>query len=213
MSSQPPAQRSTTLHKVGEVATNVILGALFTLFAYAAYLDWRDTGHIQSLILSIQEAIIVWLLIVRRSTRDSSREWSDWAVAILGTAAPLLQRAGGTPLPYMDTVGTAIQILAVGLSVVATVSLGRSFGVVAANRGVQAGGAYRFVRHPLYGSYAIGYIGFLLGNPTLANIALIAVAFTCQYLRAIAEERVLARDPAYQQYLKQVRYRFIPYIF
>jgi protein-S-isoprenylcysteine O-methyltransferase Ste14 len=72
---------------------------------------------------------------------------------------------------------------------------------------------YRFVRHPLYGSYAIGYLGFLLGNPTLLNIALIAVTFACQYLRAVAEERVLARDPAYQEYMRKVRYRFIPLIF
>lgn len=213
MTSQPPAQPSSTTRNLGEVATNVVLAILFTLFAFAAYTSWRDAGHIQMLILAIQEAIIVWLLISRRRTRDSSTSWSDWLVAILGTAAPLLQRAGEGPLPQLELAGTAIQIVAIGLSVLATVSLGRSFGIVAANRGVQTGGLYRFVRHPLYGSYAIGYIGFLLGNPTLLNIALIVVSFTCQYLRAVAEERVLSRDPAYQQYLKQVRYRFIPFVF
>ena len=213
MTPRPPAQSSNTLRNLGEVATNIILATLFTLFAYAAYLSWRDAGHIQMLLLAIQETIIVWLLISRRRTRDSSTSWSDWLVAILGTAAPLLQRAGDTPFPQLEVAGTAIQVFATGLSVLATISLGRSFGIVAANRGVQTGGLYRFVRHPLYGSYSIGYIGFLLGNPTLMNIALIAVSFTCQYLRAVAEERVLARDPAYQQYLTQVRYRFIPYIF
>ncbi len=91
----------------------------------------------------------------------------------------------------------------------AVISLGRSFGIVAANRGVRTTGFYRFVRHPLYGSYLVGYLGFLLGNLSIWNVSLIVLTVLCQYARARAEERVLLQDPAYQAYAQQVRYRFI----
>jgi protein-S-isoprenylcysteine O-methyltransferase Ste14 len=186
---------------------------LFTVFAIAAFVSWRDSGHVQMLLLAIQEGIIVGLVIIRRRMRDASVSWWDRFVAIAGTATPLLQRAEPTSIPSLELAGSALQLVGIALSVVATVSLGRSFGVVAANRGVRTMGLYRFVRHPLYGSYIFSYIGFLLGNPSLFNIAMISIAMVCQYLRAVAEERVLMRDPEYQAYMQRVRYRFFPYIF
>lgn len=99
------------------------------------------------------------------------------------------------------------------ITIVALLSLRRSFGVVAANRGVRTGGLYRFVRHPLYGSYIIGYVGFLLGNVTAWNMLLIVLMFMCQYLRTHAEERILLHDPIYQEYAVRVPYRFIPFVF
>ncbi|MDZ4720262.1 MAG: methyltransferase, partial [Roseiflexaceae bacterium] len=139
--------------------------------------------------------------------------WWDRLIAIAGTAAPLLQRSAESPGPIFSEVGAGIQLVATIITVIGTLSLGRSFGIVAANRGVRTGGLYRFVRHPLYGSYLIGYLGFLLGNPSIWNIILIIITFICQYLRAVAEERVLARDPEYQTYMQRVRHRFIPFIF
>jgi protein-S-isoprenylcysteine O-methyltransferase Ste14 len=212
MQASNPAQGSI-LDNLREIAINVILGALFAIFAYAAFLSWRNSGHVQMLLLAAQECIIVGLVILRRRTREVSTSWWDRLVAVLGTAAPLLQRAAPTDILALEWAGTSVQILGTALSLFATISLGRSFGIVAANRGVRTTGFYHFVRHPLYGSYAIGYLGFLLGNPSILNGILIATAFACQYLRAVAEERILARDPAYQAYMQKVRYRFIPYIF
>jgi hypothetical protein len=39
------------------------------------------------------------------------------------------------------------------LVLAATLRLGRSFGIVATNRGIQTGGLYRIVRHPIYAAY------------------------------------------------------------
>ena len=112
-----------------------------------------------------------------------------------------------------ESFSLGLQIAGTLLSIAAVISLGRSFGVVAANRGVRTTGFYRFVRHPLYASYMVSFLGFVLGNLSVRNIVLIVVAFICQYLRAVAEERILGLDPEYQAYMAQVRYRFIPYIF
>jgi protein-S-isoprenylcysteine O-methyltransferase Ste14 len=195
-----------------QLAGNILLGTLFTLFAYAAFRSWSDSGHVQMLILAIQEAIIVGLVVVRRRSLHTSRQLSDWVIALVGTAAPMLQRPGDLLHPAIEPLGIGLQLLGAGLSVFATVSLGRSFGIVAANRGVRTTGLYRFVRHPLYGSYLVSYVGFLLGSASLINLVLIVFAAVCQYLRARAEERVLSLDPAYKEYMERVRWRFIPYI-
>ena len=194
------------------LASNSLLGVLFALFAYAAFTNWRATGHVQSLVLAVQEFMIVGLAITRRPSQEETRAPWDWLVAFVGTAAPLLQRPGLT-LPAFESFGLAIQVIGTVLATVAVGSLGRSFGIVAANRGVQTSGMYRFVRHPLYGSYMVGYLGYLLGNLSVLNILLICLTVLCQYARAVAEERILLRDPAYQAYAQRVRFRFIPYLF
>lgn len=152
------------------------------------------------------------LAITRHRSIEESRSAWDWAVALVGTGAPLLQRPG-LALPFLAPIGLVLQLVGTLLATAAVISLGRSFGIVAANRGVRTSGFYRFVRHPLYGSYMVGYIGFLLGNLSVLNALLIILTVACQYARAVAEERILLRDPAYQAYAQQVRRRFIPYIF
>jgi len=212
-STDPPARKLvSSAARVRSIGSNVLIGVLFTLFAYAAVQNWRNTGHTQILILAFQELLIVGLAITRHHSIVESRSIWDWGVALLGTAAPLLQRPGPT-LPALEPIGLGLQIIGAALATIAVASLGRSFGIVAANRGVRTSGFYRFVRHPLYGSYMVGYLGFLLGNLTVWNTTLIAITIVCQYARAIAEERILFQDPAYQAYAQKVRYRFIPYIF
>lgn len=212
--TDPPARRFISpTARLQFVITNILLGVLFAFFAYAAFQSWRNSGHIQSLILAFQELLIVGLAITRHHSIVESRSPWDWGVALLGTAAPLLQRPGGLEAPALEPIGLALQIVGTVLATIAVASLGRSFGIVAANRGVRTSGFYRFVRHPLYGSYMVSYFGFLLGNLSIWNVALIVITILCQYARAVAEERILLQDPAYQAYVRQVRYRFIPYIF
>lgn len=191
---------------------NVALGVLFTFFTMSAFATWQRTGQIQMLLLAIQEGLLIGLIITRRRSTDVSRSWRDAVIALIGTAAPLLQRAGGSTTPLLEELGFGIQFVGLVLAIIATSSLGRSFGILAANRGVKTSGLYRLVRHPLYGSYLFSYVGFLLGNLSILNLVAILFAFLCQYLRARAEEQVLMRDPAYQVYAAQVRYRFIPFL-
>jgi protein-S-isoprenylcysteine O-methyltransferase Ste14 len=191
---------------------NVALGVLFTIFALSAFTTWQQTGHPQMLLLAAQEVLIIGLAVTRRRTVDVSRSWWDASIALVGTAAPLLQRSGGFTTPAIEAFGLVIQLAGAALALIATFSLGRSFGIIAANRGVKTGGLYRLVRHPLYGSYLFSYLGFFLGNLSLLNLLVIGFSFLCQYLRARSEEQVLLRDPAYQEYARRVRYRFIPFV-
>jgi protein-S-isoprenylcysteine O-methyltransferase Ste14 len=208
----PTNKRGLSAAGLWFIGSNGLLGILFALFAYAAWASWQESGHVQSLLLALQELLIVGLAITRRKSFVETRSPWDWLVAFVGTAAPLVQRPAPT-LPTLEPIGVLFQLLGTMLATAAVISLGRSFGIVAANRGVRTGGFYRFVRHPLYGSYIVGYLGFLLGNLSIQNVLLICLTMLCQYTRAIAEERILLQDPQYQAYARRVRYRFIPYIF
>lgn len=206
----PASRPGSILASIQSVVGNTLLGVLFALFAFAAHQSWRESGHPQMLLLAAQEAIIVALVVTRRRSSETSTSAGDWAVALLGTAAPLLQRPGLPLHAAVEPIGLALQLAGAVLSLAATLSLGRSFGIVAANRGVRTGGLYRAVRHPLYGSYLVGYLGFLLGSVSVVNLLLVVVAVCCQYLRSRAEERVLACDPSYRAYMARVRSRFLP---
>jgi protein-S-isoprenylcysteine O-methyltransferase Ste14 len=106
--------------------------------------------------------------------------------------------------------GSAIQLVGGLLVLAATLRLGRSFGIVAANRGIQTRGLYRVVRHPIYAAYVLAFGGFVLAHPTLINAGILMGWLVVQVLRVRAEERLLMQDTRYVAYAAQVRYRLIP---
>ena len=89
------------------------------------------------------------------------------------------------------------------LVVVGKIALGRSFGVVPANRGVVVRGPYALVRHPIYTGYLITHIAFLMAHPASWNVSVILLADVALVLRALMEERVLGADMAYQTYCRR----------
>ena len=96
------------------------------------------------------------------------------------------------------------------ISLAAKISLNRRFGVAPANRGVQAHGAYAFIRHPMYAGYLLMNGAYLLLNPTILNGIVYSIAWSCQLGRINREESWLRRDPAYREYAKSVRFRVFP---
>ena len=108
--------------------------------------------------------------------------------------------------------GEPVQMIGLVIAVLATGALGRSIGLVAANRGIKSDGLYRFVRHPLYAGYVFCNVGYVASFPSARNVGLVAVAILAFYVRARVEERFLARDPAYRAYMERVRARFVPFV-
>ncbi|HKR91601.1 isoprenylcysteine carboxylmethyltransferase family protein, partial [Novosphingobium sp.] len=109
-----------------------------------------------------------------------------------------------------DAISTTLVTGGVALSILAKLSLRRSFGLVAANRGVKRSGLYRFVRHPMYSGYLINHLGILLLFLSVWNVAVIALCWILLWMRAGEEEKVLLQDPAYRSYASAVRSRLIP---
>jgi protein-S-isoprenylcysteine O-methyltransferase Ste14 len=74
-------------------------------------------------------------------------------------------------------------------------------------------GLYSVVRHPVYASYLVGHVGFLLLHPTFWNVSVYTAGLGFQVARMMAEERLLERDPIYAAYSATVRYRLMPGVF
>ena len=110
-------------------------------------------------------------------------------------------------------VTTTISAVGLILIVVGKLTLGRSFGLVPANRGVVVAGPYALVRHPIYTGYLITHIAFLVAFPTWSNLLLIVASDTALVVRALMEERVLGRDVAYQAYCQRVGWHLVPGVF
>lgn len=159
------------------------------------------------LVLASELAAVFFLLIQRKGTWSSN--FYTTAIAFLGTGAALcVYPVGAEVAPAwvtfpLITVGTTITLMA-------KLSLRRSFGLIPANRGVKVGGAYRFVRHPMYTGYVMNHVGFLLVFFSPWNLCVYALTWVLLYLRAIEEEKFLLQDPQYVDYASKVKARMIP---
>jgi protein-S-isoprenylcysteine O-methyltransferase Ste14 len=112
-----------------------------------------------------------------------------------------------------DEVTAVVSIAGLALVIAGKLTLGRSFGIVPANRGVVAQGPYRLVRHPIYAGYLVTHFAFLAAHPTPMNLAIVIVSDSALVLRALFEERVLEGDERYRAYCTRVGWHLVPGVF
>jgi protein-S-isoprenylcysteine O-methyltransferase Ste14 len=203
-----PDRRDRRLLDLAEQITAVILYILLVLRLWPNELSAEDWATV---LLLASEGLVLLLLIIRRPTVQISSNISDWAIAFVATFLVLLVRKGGEPL--LPAIGGLVCLVGFSTHVWAKFSLGRSFGLVAAARGVKRCGPYALVRHPMYAGYFLTHIGFLLTTPSLWNLAVYLFAWPLFVVRIVAEERVLGVDPDYRAYKARVRFRLLPGVF
>jgi protein-S-isoprenylcysteine O-methyltransferase Ste14 len=168
-------------------------------------------GDLAILLLVFQEACVIALAVTRRRAITTS-PWDSPAAVLgwCGTLAPLFVRSAELAQLPWPLVGGALQLIGQALAISATLGLGRSFGIVAANRGIQTGGLYRIIRHPLYAAYLLAFGGYVLGRPSAGNGLVLLVWVGIQVARIHTEERLLDSDPSYRAYAARVRFRLFP---
>jgi len=155
----------------------------------------------------------VVLFVVRRQALESSRAPLAWIVTGLACFAPLAMRPNYEPVAGLGSLYEVLQFAGLALGLVSLVTLGRSFGLIAANRGVQTRGVYGIVRHPIYTAYFLTHAGYLLANPSLYNDGILLLAWIFQFIRIGQEEDILSGDPVYVNYMERVRYRLVPFLY
>jgi protein-S-isoprenylcysteine O-methyltransferase Ste14 len=186
-------------------------GAVFWLvFALVNIRASIDSGRVIGLgvgVLGLWEAV---LFCVRRPPTLVSRSAPVWIAAYVGTFGASLLRPGGPHAGWLDAAGLLLQGLGLGIGVLSLAALGRSLGLVPAHRGLVTSGAYGVLRHPLYASYLLAGLGYLLQSPRLWNVAVLTVVWACQIARIISEEKLLGTDAAYRAYALQTPWRLVP---
>jgi protein-S-isoprenylcysteine O-methyltransferase Ste14 len=200
--------------KSNDLIARATIVVLFSLLSINLFGEYLRTGHVTGLLLLVGESLVVVLTIVRRRAIAVDRSAAAAIMTTVSLVGPVLMRATSVPASVMSDQLTAM-VSAIGLLVVVTgkMTLGRSFGVVPANRGVVVRGPYTLVRHPIYTGYLITHAAFLLAHPSPWNLSIVLIADIALIVRALMEERVLSADASYRQYCQRVGWHLVPGVF
>ncbi|MHC4645791.1 MAG: methyltransferase family protein [Planctomycetota bacterium] len=157
---------------------------------------------------------VALLFLVRRKPAVVSMNLMHWMVAVITSCSGFLfVREGTNSYPVLVVAGDALISVAAFLALGAALILGRSFGFLPALRRVKTQYVYQIVRHPMYLSSIILRLGYLLKNPSIYNLVLCMALIVLYDKRAKYEEQILSHDRAYVDYLRRVKYRFVPGIY
>ena len=155
-------------------------------------------------------AIMAIMSFARFAPRTSAVNWRTLAATGGMLILPVFMRPTATSTGALATTGLIFELFGVVLTQVARVYMGRSFGILPANRGIVSKGPFRSVRHPIYFGWLILSLGYAMSFASERNIFLIAMTLPFMVWRIGQEEVHLSADPEYLQYMKQVRYRLWP---
>ena len=192
---------------------NIFIALLWSRLVFTAFDHWSLYHHPMYLCILIHNTILMFFFLTRRKSKNISSRISDWLIPILTLCCAMLLRPSAFILTQITLFSGMLQYIGIVAILMSLLSLGRSFGIVPANRNIVSAGAYKIVRHPLYLSEMIFYIGFVMGNPVMKNIILICLILIGQLWRSISEESILSLDSDYCKYKQRVKYRFLPGLF
>lgn len=195
------------------VVDKLIAVAAVTPSAIELYHRYRGANlSFPRAVLGLHTFILIVTMVTRRTpVRVTPNPWF-WLLAFVATYGIISFNAfapDGAPL-ISPWVTNSLAMLSAAILVYARLSLGRSIGFVPANRGIVTGGAYRFVRHPIYTAVFFAMLSLVLRSFTWLNLLIAATIVALFMIKSIVEERFLSEDSKYADYLSSVRFRWIP---
>lgn len=186
--------------------TDILVLALVMMLAYG-HLWNLSAGNWVSALFFLQQITIIVFMLLHRPLKSARVPWNDILLGWGGTLLPFAMEPNGAP-PHV--VGNVLVVIGSLLATGAILSLGRSLGMEAGNRGIQTHGLYRYVRHPIYAAYLPLIGGYLLSYPSWWNALVFVAWMAFQVARIRREEAVLGQDEQYQAYAQRVHHRLIP---
>ena len=192
------------------ITLRALTATALCIFLWRAVTQWLQQPTLTLTLVIIGELVTLAIYLSARPAKEATFRLIAVASTLFATFFFMfvVLRPGLVLAPLWLT--AALQVLGIVWQVISKLSLGRSFGLLPANRGVVTHGTYRVVRHPIYLGYLIGHLGFLLASFSVYNLALFSALYFFQGLRIWEEERLLKSDPIYAQYMQQTKYRILP---
>jgi len=191
---------------------NVAVASFFSYYIYDSIVRLAAGTCLTLLIaLLFRNTSITLVFLLRRPSKLTSRNIGDWIAAIGGTFITYLYTSQAEPIsPLIVPTAYIVMIVTAFLSTICVINLGRSFGIVPANRGVKTDLLYGIVRHPLYSLYTIYDLAVISLAFSSHNCCICILHALFSYLRARREENILKQDRTYQEYIAKTRYMFLP---
>lgn len=110
--------------------------------------------------------------------------------AFLPLFSPLVLHRSAVSFP---TVGVLFMVASVFLGLWGIMTLRTCFSILPEGRHLVQEGPYRYIRHPLYASYGLSYLGNLFFYPQSSYALFLLMAYGFQIWRAHMEDAVLAQ--------------------
>ena len=196
-----------------DLLARTVVAGLFALLSINLLADFMQTHRMTGLLLLISESLVVLLTVLRRRASIVDRSFGAAVVTAISLVGPVLLRTVQGPGLLPDLATVVVSALGLIVVIAGKIALGRSFGIAPANRGVVIAGPYGIVRHPIYAGYVLTHVAFACAYPTLRNVALVILTDAALMIRALYEERVLAKDRKYQTYCRRVAWHVVPGVF
>jgi len=181
------------------LTTMFLIDTLWFVFGYAF-----ESSSLKNTIKTVEPTIFGWLVALAcyPPLNGIITQYLDWYANDYVTL--------GTPL---KTFILRIFILSLILIYVgATLALGTKCSNLT-NRGIVKRGPYKFIRHPAYISKNLAWWLTILPVLSIAAVISMGTWSIIYHLRTLTEERHLSNDPDYIEYMKKVKYRYIPGVY
>jgi len=152
------------------------------------------------------------------------REWSQKIIVSLvllvflaSIVLPVLdyRYAGSRVAPWVSIVGNVVILLS--FLFIFWVTRVNSFAAsnirVEKDQKVIDAGPYAYVRHPMYAAAIWLFVGIPLALGSWWSLGLIVLVLPVLSWRLLDEEKILRRDlPGYEEYMRKVRFRLVPFV-
>jgi protein-S-isoprenylcysteine O-methyltransferase Ste14 len=213
ISTPSPAVSPIDWGLLSDLGARAVIVVLFSMMTLRFTEDFLATGRFAGLMLVVSELLVVIMTLVRRPAATVDLSVRARALTALSMIGPPLMLPAVVVALLPQWLTALVSVVGLLIVIGGKLSLGRSFGLMPANRGIVSTGLYRLVRHPIYMGYLVTHVAFLAANPSIWNIAFLVAADIALVARAVCEEATLAQDPAYRKYQLQVRWRVCPGVF
>ena len=168
---------------------------------------------VSSLCLAVFYLMLAVLVLTRAPAKAQAEGLLPRVAAFVGTYWPWTITFFDKTEGALPNLISTVCVLAGLIMILITIRhLGRSFSLVPQARSVVQTGPHRWIKHPLYLSEEIVFLGVVLQHLNWMTVALLILHIGIQVSRILYEEDVLRRTlPEYSSY-EASRWRLIPYV-
>jgi len=161
---------------------------LMCCFGVFSLWKWHQTSLIFYLLLVFRNFLAAYFFMVRTYAKPSTGI-KDSSISFLSTALPLFYLESADNSDVLSLISNLLCAFGFLIVVLATIELGKSFGVTAAKRNLVETGIYRLFPHPMYAGYIIAELGFIFINQK--NIGIFLFSISLYLFRANTENKIL----------------------